>query len=354
MLGFDERAARCTWTVVAILILAAVIYRIRDTLFLLVVALLFAYLLWPLVNYLDKRLPGRSRTPALAIVYSLLIAVLLVLGIEIGTHVAREANALAAKIPDFLAQIRQPPAHSAAPKAGSLSNLTRWAGSLLTKYSKNIVALLPKAGLQVLSLAGDLISFVLVPILSFFFLKDGRAMRKSLLGFIGSGHRRGRLEDLARDLDVLLAQYMRALVILAAVAFGVYGLLLALMKVRYALLLAAIAGPLEFIPMVGPFVAFVFIMAVSAFTGSHHLVLIAIFLVIFRLFQDYFISPRIMSEQMALHPLLVILGVLAGGEFAGVAGAFLSVPVLATLRIVYLHLARRRIQTPDSKLPLKA
>ncbi len=61
MLGLDYRAARFTWTVVSILLLLELIYLIRETLFIFAVALLFAYLLWPLVKFLDQRAPGRSK-----------------------------------------------------------------------------------------------------------------------------------------------------------------------------------------------------------------------------------------------------------------------------------------------------
>jgi hypothetical protein len=69
MLGLDPRAARYTWTVVSILLSLVLIYLIRETLFIFVVALLFAYLLWPLVKFLDQRAPGRSKVWALALVY---------------------------------------------------------------------------------------------------------------------------------------------------------------------------------------------------------------------------------------------------------------------------------------------
>ena len=61
LLGLDRNAARYTWTAVFILLLVGLLYLIRETLFIFVVALLFAYLLWPLVKLLDRRLPGRSR-----------------------------------------------------------------------------------------------------------------------------------------------------------------------------------------------------------------------------------------------------------------------------------------------------
>jgi predicted PurR-regulated permease PerM len=75
--GLDHRAASYTSTVLFILVLLALVYIIRETLFAFALALLFSYLLWPVMHYLDRRLPGRSRVPALAIVYLLMVALLI-------------------------------------------------------------------------------------------------------------------------------------------------------------------------------------------------------------------------------------------------------------------------------------
>jgi predicted PurR-regulated permease PerM len=85
-------------------------------------------------------------------------------------------------------------------------------------------------------------------------------------------------------------------------------------------------------------------------SGSHHLLAIFAFLVAFRFFQDYVVSPHLLSAGMKLHPLLVIFGVLAGASVAGIAGSFLSVPVLAALRVVYRQLLTKgppAVAAPD-------
>src|SRR6266550_4475957 len=103
MLGIDPRAARATWTVILVALLCLVIYSIRETLFVFFVSLLFAYLLLPIVDFIDRVLPmRRSRTPALAIVYLVLVTIIVVAGISIGTSVAYQANNLAQRITDFL------------------------------------------------------------------------------------------------------------------------------------------------------------------------------------------------------------------------------------------------------------
>jgi predicted PurR-regulated permease PerM len=107
------------------------------------------------------------------------------------------------------------------------------------------------------------------------------------------------------------------------------------MKVPYALMLGTAGGILEFIPVVGPLVATLLIVGVSLLAGYQHWLIVLVFLIGWRLVQDYVVSPRIMGKSMELHPLAAIFGVLAGGEIAGVLGVYLSIPVMASLRIVW-------------------
>ena len=346
--GLDRRAASYTWTVVFILLLLAVVYLIRETLFVFALALLFAYLLWPLVHYLDRRLPGRSRAPALAIVYLSLVGLLVAVGIAVGSRVVLQANALAMRIPELLSRLEKPVELIASPslptfKEAVISTLQKQ----LVEHSRDLLSLLPNIALGFLSHAGSLIYIVLVPILGFFFLKDGPEFRNSILEMLAEGSRRDEIKEIAADVHLLLAQYMRALVLLAAAVFVAYGLFFSLIGVPYGILLAAIAFILEFIPLVGPLVAAVAILMVAGLSGFHHLLWILVFLAVFRVFQDYVLSPHLLSKGAELQPVVVIFGILAGGQIAGIPGTFLSVPVLATLRIVYRQLKKK---LPDSTL----
>ena len=343
MLGLDRGAARFTWTVAFILLLLGLVYLIRETLFIFAVALLFAYLLWPLVNYLDQRLPGVSRVPALAIVYLSLVGLLFVVGIEIGSQVMLEANALASRVPELLSRLEQVAEPIASPPVQAINEtVLSTLRKQLVYHSRDLLSLLPNLALDVLSHAGSLVFIVLVPVLSFFFLKDGRSIRRFILEILAEGSRRDMIQGIASDVHLLLAQYMRALVLLAAVAFVAYGAFFSLIGVPYGILLATIAFPLEFIPMVGPLAAAVIILMVAGLSGFHHLLWIFFFLVVFRVFQDYVLSPHLLSAGTELHPLVVIFGVLTGGQIAGITGCFLSVPVLATLRIIYRQLKKKR------------
>jgi len=184
---------------------------------------------------------------------------------------------------------------------------------------------------------------IIVPVLSFFFLKDGRRLRDQAVELLADGPQRRLVEELLTDANLLLAKYMRALLMLSAIGFAAYSVFLSVLGVRYGILLGVLAGALEFIPMIGPLAAATIVILIGgAFSG--HLLPILIFIVAFRMFQDYLVCPHVMRHGVQLHPLLVLFGVFAGAELAGVAGTFLSVPVLALVRVLYLRIYQVRQQ----------
>src|SRR5260370_15173219 len=99
--------------------------------------------------------------------------------------------------------------------------------------------MLSNAAVSVLSYAGSLIFIVLVPILSFFFLKDGEMIRSSVLGAVAAGPRRDRIDEVAAELNVLFSQYMLTLVLRAAAAFVTSGSIFSLLGRPHAMLLSA-------------------------------------------------------------------------------------------------------------------
>lgn len=341
MIGIDRRAACYTWTAVLVVLLVWLVYLVRATLFIFILALLFAYLLAPLVNLLDRFLPGRrTRTPALALAYILLVGVVILAGSQIGTRAVEEANNLAKKFPELLQRWQT----TGGPTGGGTLQ-EQILGKLrvgITERSNELIAALPQVGLRAITVASNVIYVVIIPILGFFFLKDGRLIRQHVLDLVSDEPRRVLLDDVLADVNLLLASYMRALVLLALSTFTAYGIFFSILGVPYAVLLAALAGMLEFIPMVGTLAASLTIVIVAALEGAH-VIVVLIFLLAYRLFQDYILSPQLMRQGVELHPLLVLFGVFAGSEVAGIAGTFLSVPVLALVRIIYLRIRKTRI-----------
>jgi predicted PurR-regulated permease PerM len=340
MMGIDSRAARGTWTAALVLLGLWLIYQLSSTLFIFMLAVLFAYLLAPLVNLLNRLLPSsRTRVPALALAYVILVGLAVLAGILIGSRVVAQATDLAQKFPATL-------------RGWEVSFQNEVPDSLkseLITRSNEVIASLPSYGLKFLALMGNLIYVVIIPVLAFLCLKDGPVVRTHILSMLTPGPARKLLDDILADMDLVLAHYMRALVLLSGTAFTAYSIFLTVLGVPYSILMGVLAGALEFIPMIGPLAAGAIVLVIAG-AASGHAIAILIFIVAFRMFQDYVVSPHLMGHGVELHPLMVLFGVFAGAELAGVAGTFLSVPVLALVRVMYLRIYQARQEAHAAKL----
>jgi predicted PurR-regulated permease PerM len=330
----DSRTAKALVTVLLFALGLGFLWVARATLMAFLFAIFFAYLMSPVVNRLEKILRGRGR--AIAVMYVLLIALVVLFFVVVGPKVTREGSKLGKSLPNLLTQLSSGDiANQLGQEHGWNETSTKLVQSFLASHSTDITELAQRAGLRVADVAKQAWLFIVVPLLSIFFLKDGRAFSDFLLTTVQSRPQREFLENVLNDLNQMLAHFIRAQLTLAALTLVMYSAVLGLMGVPYALVLGTIGGVLEFIPVVGPLAAALIIVTVALLLSYPHWLVLVIFLGIWRLIQDYVSSPRIMGQSMELHPLAAIFGVMAGGEVAGILGIYLSIPVMASLRIVF-------------------
>jgi predicted PurR-regulated permease PerM len=343
MLGIDRRALKIVWTVFLFALIALLVYEVRRTVMIFVLALFFSHLLGPIVAFFERTVHARvPRVAILALVYVALVAVIVLALFSIGSRIGQEATSLLARFPDLVKQQdlldRMPlPAWLEFARPYFKDVVKERLGDL----QQHVLPILSSAGVQIFNGIGNILSAILIPILSFFFLKDGPSIRKTIIESFSRANQTV-VNEIFMDLHLLLAQYIRALVLLALSTFAFYTGFLSIASVPYAILLAGIGAILEFIPVVGPLTGSAVILLVAGFTGYPHLLWIVIFLVIYRIFQDYVLSPYLMSSGVEVDPLLVLFGVLAGEQIAGVPGMFFSVPTIAALRVFYIRLRRQR------------
>jgi len=330
----DTRTARVLVTVLLFALGFGFLYAARQTLIAFLFAIFFAYLMSPVVSSLERLLRGRGR--AIAVIYVLLLLLVVLLFVSMGPRIGREGTRLGQTLPDVLTQLSSGKiAEQLGEQNGWNYRTTELLRELLTNHSGEITGVAQRVGLRVADVAKQAWLFIVVPILSIFFLKDGRAFGELLLSLVQSRPQRELLEGVLNDLNQMLAHFIRAQLTLAALTLVAYSAFLGAMRVPYALVLGTTGGLLEFIPVVGPLAAAIIIMSVALLLTYKHWIVLLVFLGLWRLLQDYVTSPRIMGKSMELHPLAAIFGVMAGGEIAGILGIFLSIPVMASLRIVF-------------------
>jgi len=329
----DSRTARVLVTVLLFALGLGFLYVTRETLIAFLFAIFFAYLMSPLVAHLEKVLKGRGR--AIAVIYTLLLALVVVFFVIVGPKVTRDAARLGHALPGLLDKLSSGELKDNLVGRGWSESTSKAIQGFLVTHQNDITDLAQRIGLRAADVAKQAWLLLIVPLLSIFFLKDGRAFSTFLLSTIQSRPQREFLENVLNDLNQMLAHFIRAQLTLAALSLVVYSAFLGIMRVPYPLVLGTIGGVLEFVPVVGPLVAGLTIITVALLTSYPHWLVIIVFLAVWRVIQDYVSSPRIMGESMELHPLAAIFGVMAGAEVAGILGIYLSIPVMASLRIVF-------------------
>ncbi len=348
---FDSRTARATWTILAILGVIGLAYAVRGLLLLIALSLFFAYLLFPVVR-LAQRWVIRRRSLAIAVVYLVLSTALIGTGVAVGPRLSTEAQSLAQQLPEMSKQLQSGQLVERVlyrrgwewREIAEIERLARTHMGEIIGYAQRATAAL------LMWLAGAWV-IVLIPVLAFFILRDAEQFTDATISRLSHRGHRGLGWGIAEDLHLLLGRYVRAQVLLAMITFGVWATVFLVAGVPYGLLLAAIGGALEFIPVIGPLTAGVLAIGVSLFGGYAHPWLLAAFVLVWRGVQDYACAPLIMGRGIEIHPALVIVGVLAGGEIAGVAGMFLSVPIIAAVRIVWRRLQAPRAASADGREP---
>lgn len=334
MVLIDAKTSRVLFTALFFALGLGFLYATRRTLFSFLFAIFFAYLMDPAVSRLEKILRGRGR--AIALIYALLLGGVSLFFFSVGPRIGHEATRLGQSLPDLLNRVSTGAiAHDIGQEHGWSAASQDKLREVMIRNSDDIKKYAEQFGLRAAGVAKEAWLVLLVPLLALFFLKDGRAFGEVLLSLVQSRPQREFLQAVITDLNQMLAQFIRAQLTLAAFSLIAYTAFLGLTGYPNAMVLGVAGGVMEFIPVVGPLVAALVLLSIAVLINYSHWVMLLIFLALWRILQDYVISPRIMGRSMELHPLAAIFGVMAGGEIAGVLGVYLSIPIMAGLRIVW-------------------
>ena len=327
------------------------LYRLRNVLLLLVLAVFFAYLVAPLVRVLRRPISARGRSfvlplpLAIAATFVAIFGALMVSVVMLLPVLNREIAELARETPGYLAraqdqwrvwqagyQLRVLPgemreAVDRALQQGATAGEAYVTGDLL-----------PRIGGWLTYLPW----LLLVPILAFFLLKEAQNLRDVALRILPRGRLRSRGIVLLGELNETLAAYIRAQVAACLLIGLVCTIGFVEIGIPYAVVLGIGAGLLEFIPLAGPLTVGVVAASFAAFHSLGQVLAVMIFLVVLRAVQDYVVYPKIVGRGIHLHPLAVILAILCGAELGGLTGIFLAIPAVAVLTVTYRHYREHR------------
>jgi len=338
----DRRTASILLTILFFATVCAAVYCARRIILVFILAVFFAYLIDPVVKFLQRHslIVRNLRGPAVVEVYLVLLVLVALLGYTFAPGIARNMVKLVDEVPVLIDGL------STGDIATQLGGKYGWSEgqefrlrAFLARHKEDVQGVVRTVDRSLSDLAQLLGWLLLIPILAIFFLRDGAHIADILIQLFFPLKHRPRIRALADDLNIMLTRYIRAQAILCGLSFLFYSGAMLLLRFPHAIALAVLGGLLEFIPAVGWISTFVTIVGVGIVSHSHW-VLIAVLLALWRLVQDYFTTPRIMARELEIHPLLAIFAVLVGAEVGGVVGIYLAIPLMASMRVIWRISAR--------------
>src|SRR6266852_560394 len=322
MVSPDRRTASALLTILLFAIVLAVVYVARTVIVIFAFSILFAYLINPIVRFLQRHslFFKNLRGPHVLEAYLALIVF----------------TVLLSSIPTLTDRV------SSGEIANNLGNNLGWADEkadqiriFLQRHRANVER---AAATIEQSAPAALAGSVVIPVLAIFFLNDGENIANQVIHLVSTRENHAALRSLADELHAMLQRYIRAKVILGGLSLLYCLIAMLLLGFPNAIVLGVLAGILEFIPVVGWMTAAATIVTAGVLTHSHWIWMLAL-LGVWRILMDYAIAPRVMGHELEIHPLLAIFTLMVGGAVGGIVGIYLSVPLVAALRVIYRRFA---------------
>lgn len=297
-------------------------------------AFLFSYILSPIVDRMEGM--GMSRTVAILLLYLAMLGVLGV-GIAVLVPVVRDqVQKIAQDFPIYQVRFRGMMIDLAESIDRYVPGLSgdRFVDIVSGWFQRTVETLMQRALKWVQGLISTFTLAIIVPFAAFFFLRDGHRFKTLFVQWVPNRYFEMTLNLLWR-IDRQIGGYIRGQV-LEALAVGVLAAVgFALIHLPYFLLVGAIAGVTNVIPYFGPFIGFLTATLVALLTGGSGMLVLeaAAVALIVQQIDNLLVQPMVMARSVALHPLVVMFAVLAGGSLMGIVGMVLAVPVVGVLKV---------------------
>ncbi|MBV8530953.1 MAG: AI-2E family transporter [Candidatus Eremiobacteraeota bacterium] len=325
-----------------------ILYHVRAVVYILIGAILLAYLVYPAVQRLRRYVP---LVAAIAIVYAGILAGLVIVTFFIAPHVMEDVTLMVHRYPDLIVRFNSLVYDPKDPLAASMP---AWLRHEIASAPAQGAAWLKLRGLQVFGhvvvvLAGTLAVvsvFIIVPVVTAYLLLDLDHL-KAILASIVPGERWLATLALLSDIDQVIGGFIRGQLLVALFVGVLITGALMLLRVPYPYLFGLLAALGDLIPYVGAVVAFVpaFISALVTNGWLNGLLVTVAFVAIYEI-EGHFIAPNIVGRQVRLSPFVVIVALLIGGEVAGLFGMLIAVPVAGVVRVVALRVLQAAKSNP--------
>jgi predicted PurR-regulated permease PerM len=313
-------------------------------------AALFAYLGDPVVDWLEGK--GRSRSVAVVLVFLLMTLLMILLLLLVVPLLQKQFVLLARATPGYInwAALHILPwierNTGISTEQLEFSALSQWVKEHWSQaggFAAYVIGYVTKSGGL---LAGWLTNVFLVPVVTFYLLRDWDNLVTSINHLLPRDIE-PEISKVTREADEMLGAFLRGQMLVMVILGAVYSMGLWLVGLKFSLLIGMLAGLVSFVPYLG-FIVGILVAGMAVIFQTHEpmqlIPVVAVFAV-GQAFEGMVLTPMLVGDKIGIHPVAIIFAILAGGQLFGFVGVLLALPVAAVLAVIVRHLHRRYLDS---------
>ncbi|HSH35685.1 AI-2E family transporter [Schnuerera sp.] len=312
---------------------------LSDTLYTIIISAVLAYLFNPIINFFEKR--NIPRGWGILIVYMVIIGVVFILSFLVIPKTGREIKRFVNIIPIYFEKFSQFIDNLYYKYYTNIDNmppiLQGIEGVILNSFQNVenvIITSVSKFFEGIISTFSKVVSLILIPILTFYFLKDKEYFKNKIYLTIPK-KRRKEVKELSLEIDRALSQFIRGRLILAIYVGIATTILLLILKIEFAVVIGIITGIADIIPYFGPFIGFLPAVFFALLNSPVKAIWVAILFVGIQWVENNVLAPKIIGETTGIHPVTILLALVIGGGVFGIMGMIFSIPAVAVFKILF-------------------
>ena len=323
-------------TGIMLLALGSIIYfllKLRKILLAFIAGVLLAYLLYPILDFLKKKnVPGTWAVYILAmifLIFSIIFSVLLV------PAFLSELAGLSTTLPeyiqtinDFIGRINREYRRVEMP-----STIKEALDRSLKKAEEHLIDFLEGFTDKLISGISSFFSLLLAPVITYYILKDLDKLKKGLIKWIPVRKRR-LFYNIGSEINEVILGYFRGQIWLSFIVAILSTIALLFLKIPFSILLGLFVGFSNMIPYIGPILGSIPAIILALLRSPTRALSVGVLFFLVQQVENSLISPRIISKEVGIHPLMVIFALLVGAEIMGFWGLLLAVPIAGSLRVI--------------------
>ncbi len=333
----------------AILALGFLVWLFSGVLLPFVAGIALAYLQNPLADRMERA--GMNRTVAAILIVGVVVIVLVLLAVLIVPRLVDQLLSLLNNMPKYLAQVQAFLSDPSRPWLNRLVGTGDTAKTVLDLAAEamgGVSAVMHSVWMGGKALAAFLSILIVMPVVTFYLIVDWHPMVEIMDSWVPVHHRE-TVRQIVREIDTAIAGFLRGQLVVCLILGAYYAIALSLVGLNYAILIGVIAGLITFVPYVGSMTGFVVgvSVALAQFWPDWTWILTVVGIFLFGQFTEgNILAPKMVGENIGLHPVWVIFAMFAFGYLFGIVGLLIAVPLAAAIGVLFRFGLRHYLASP--------